>query len=243
MFLNCTSCPVTEASQRLQVLRTSKPHQKRKRGYETKYSFPQDRDRPLSKQPRTSSSNCTAEKKLHQEAASDTCASSTDPLQYWIWNGRWRKEYFEQDSQVREDSKKGKSPEQRNWLQAHCLKEPFRPMHEHLQHLLARNKRGKNSEYSLPKTSDQLPREFKSAQYRTVDYEIGPEERGSYTCKFKDGCKQEHLERLLYSNQTVPRDSLFGDDVFDKTCEKIRNRNEAMVIRDISSLIVPSAQT
>lgn len=116
-------------------------------------------------------------------------------------------------------------------------------MHEHLQHLLARNKRGKNSEYSLPKTSDQLPREFKSAQYRTVDYEIGPEERGSYTCKFKDGCKQEHLERLLYSNQTVPRDSLFGDDVFDKTCEKIRNRNEAMVIRDISSLIVPSAQT
>ncbi len=113
-------------------------------------------------------------------------------------------------------------------------------MHEHLQHLLARKKRRKNSEYSLQTPSDQLPREVKSAQYKTVDYEIGLEERGSYMCKFKDGCKQEHLEGLIYSNQTVPRDSLFRDDVFDKTCEKIRNRNEAMVIRDISSLIVPS---
>lgn len=62
-------------------------------------------------------------------------------------------------------------------------------------------------------------------------------------CKFKDGCKHEHLEGLLYSEQTVPRDSLFRDDLFDKICENIRNRNEAMVIRDISSLIVPSAQT
>ena len=234
---------LTEASQRPQVLQPSKPHQKRKRGHETKHSSPQDRDRPLSKRPRTSSSNCTAKEKLHQEAASDTCESSTDPLQYWIWNGRWRKEYFEQDSQVRGDFERGKSPEQRDWLQENCLKEPFRPMHEHLQHLLARKKRRKNSEYSLQTPSDQLPREVKSAQYKTVDYEIGLEERGSYMCKFKDGCKQEHLEGLIYSNQTVPRDSLFRDDVFDKTCEKIRNRNEAMVIRDISSLIVPSAQT
>lgn len=62
-------------------------------------------------------------------------------------------------------------------------------------------------------------------------------------CKFKDGCKQEHLERLLYSTQTVPQDSLFRNDLFDKTCAKIRTRNKAMVIRDISLLIVPSAQT
>ena len=112
----------------------------------------------------------------------------------------------------------------------------------HLQHLFARKKslsslRRKNSESSLQTPSDQLPREIKSAQYRTVEYEIGLEKKGSHMCKFKDGCKQEHLERLLYSEQMVPRDSLFRDDLFDKTCEKIRNRNEAMVIRDISSLI------
>lgn len=234
---------LTEASQRPQILQTSKPHQKRKRVYETKNSSYQDRDWPLSKRPRTSSSTCTAEEKLYQEAAGDTCSSSTDPLQYWIWNGRWPKEYFEQDSQVREDFEKGKSPEQGKWSQEHCLKEPFGPMSEHLKHLLARNKRRKNSEYSLETPSDQLPREVKSAQYKTVEYEIGLEVKGSYMCRSNDGCKQEHLEKLLYSNQTVPQDSLFRDDLFDKTCENIRNRNEAMVIRDISSLIVPPAQT
>lgn len=103
------------------------------------------------------------------------------------------------NSQVREDFERGKSPEQRDWWQEHCLKEPFRPMHKHLQRVLARKKRRNNSNDSLQTPSDQLPREVKSAQYRTVDYEIGLEERGSYMCKFKDGCKQEHLEGLLYS--------------------------------------------
>ena len=244
---------LTEALQRPQVPhKPSEPHQKRKQGHEAGCSFPRDRDRAPSKRRRTSSSNCTAEEKLYQEAASDTRKSSTDPLQYWIRHGRWRKEYFEQDSQVREDFERGKSPEefeQRDCLQEHCLKEPLRSMHgfHHLQHLLARKKsssslRHKNSESSLQTPSDQLPREIKSAQYRTVEYEIGLEKKGSYMCKFKDGCKQEHLEGLLYSEQTVPRDSLFRNDLFDKTCEKIRNRNEAMVIRDINSLIVPSAQ-
>ena len=48
--------------------------------------------------------------------------------------------------------------------------------------------------------------------------------------------------RLLQSEQTVPQDSLFRDNLFEKTCQKIRTRNEAMVIRDIGLLIVPSAQ-
>lgn len=47
---------------------------------------------------------------------------------------------------------------------------------------------------------------------------------------------------LLGSEQTVPKDSLLHDDLFDKTCGKIQDRNEAMVIRDIALLIVPSAQ-
>lgn len=60
------------------------------------------------------------------------------PLQYWIWNGRWRKESFEQDSQIREDFERGKSLdefEQSDWLR---LKEPFRPINafQQLQPLL-----------------------------------------------------------------------------------------------------------
>lgn len=62
-------------------------------------------------------------------------------------------------------------------------------MYEHLQHIFARKKCRKNSDDSLQTPNNQLLREVKSAQYRTVDYEIGLEEKGSYMCKFKDGCK------------------------------------------------------
>ena len=116
----------------------------------------------------------------------------------------------------------------------------------HLQHLFARKKssslRRKNSESSLGTPSDQLPREVKSVQYRKVEYENGLEKKGSYMCKSKEGCKQESLGVLRSSEQMVPHDSLFRDDLFDKTCEKLRNRNEAMIIQDITRLIVPSAE-
>ena len=47
---------------------------------------------------------------------------------------------------------------------------------------------------------------------------------------------------LLNTEQTIPNDSLFDDELFEETCEMIRNKNEARVIRDISQLIVPSAE-
>ena len=50
-------------------------------------------------------------------------------------------------------------------------------------------------------------------------------------------------QSLLQTEQTVPQDSLFRDDLFDKTCRNLQDRNEAMVIRDIALLIVPSTQT
>ena len=49
--------------------------------------------------------------------------------------------------------------------------------------------------------------------------------------------------RLLGLEQAVPMDSLFRDDLFEKTCRKIEDRNEARVIQDIARLIVPSAET
>jgi len=120
------------------------------------------------------------------------------------------------------------------------------------QYLFARKKsssslRRKNSESSLQTPSDQLPREVKSAQYRSVEYEIGLEKKGSYMREFDDDDIPENIKilckNLLGAAQALPQDSLFRDDLFKKTFEKIRNRNEAMVIRDIGSLIVPSAQT
>jgi hypothetical protein len=50
------------------------------------------------------------------------------------------------------------------------------------------------------------------------------------------------FQALLNVEQTVPRDSLFGDDLFKSTCEKIQDRNETRVVRDVSLLIVHSAE-
>lgn len=48
---------------------------------------------------------------------------------------------------------------------------------------------------------------------------------------------------LLSGEQTVPEHSLFSDDLFRSTCRKIQGKNETRVIRDISLLLVPSAET
>jgi len=259
-LIPCRTADLIKALKRLQALYKSseaplKRKRKRKREQEAGHSSHEDRDQPPSKRPRTSPLSCTAKQELYLEAASDTSESSPDPLQYWIQNGRWRKEYFEQDSQVRDDSESGKSPEEfveRDWLQEHYLKEPFKPMQgfHHLHHLFARKwssspLRRKNSESSFQTPSDQLPREVKSAQYRDPEYEVGLAAKGSFMDKSDLDITDDSrslCRRLLQSVQTVPQDSLFRDDLFEKTCQKIRTRNEAIVIRDIGLLIVPSAQ-
>ncbi|KAL8696941.1 MAG: hypothetical protein Q9201_007398 [Fulgogasparrea decipioides] len=169
--------------------------------------------------------------------------------------GRWRKEYFEQDSQVRDDFERGKSPEefeQKDWLQEHYARELYRPMHgfHPLQYLFARKKssaslRRKNSQSTLQTPSDQLPREVKSAQYRNPDYTIELERKGSHMRKSPLGVTDTSkglCRIMLEKEQTYPQDTLFRDDLFDETCESMEGRNEAMIIRDIFPLICPSAQ-
>lgn len=119
-----------------------------------------------------------------------------------------------------------------------------------MNHLLARKRsfRGKQSEASsttpISTPSDERPREAKSTPYARPSYETVLATKGSFMDKFDEGIQKtssDICQALLYSEQTYPKDSLFRDDLFDTTCRKIRNRNEAMVIRDISQLIVPSA--
>jgi hypothetical protein len=56
-----------------------------------------------------------------------------------------------------------------------------------------------------------------------------------------DAC-QALCKSLLEAEQPLPPDSLFRDDRFEKTCERLYNKNEAKVIRDISLLLVPSME-
>ena len=48
--------------------------------------------------------------------------------------------------------------------------------------------------------------------------------------------------QLLDEEQSIPQDSLFRDDIFALTCEAMQGRNEARILRDISPLLVPSAE-
>ena len=121
--------------------------------------------------------------------------------------------------------------------------------------VLARKKsslslRGKQSEDgstapSSTTPSHQMPREAKSTPYKRPSYETVLATRGSFMGKFDLGItdvSKRLCRNLLEAEQPIPQDTLFRDDLFDETCESVRARNEAMVVRDISPLICPSAQ-
>lgn len=250
LLLSCRSADLFGVSQRLQTLhRPSLSSRKRNRGQEEQAghpSFLRTQEQPASKRLRTS-------------PACKISEVSIDPLQNWVQTGKWPKEYFEQDSQVKECFEKGKSLKelgQRDCLREHYTRESSRAMRPftHLHHLFARKKSSssldrKRSQSSLQTSSDQLPREVKSARYRNPDYAIELEDEGSYMREFDDDDDnipknvRDLCRTLLETEQMVPEDSLFRDDLFRKTCRKIQDRNETMVIRDIGLLVVPSAQT
>lgn len=54
-------------------------------------------------------------------------------------------------------------------------------------------------------------------------------------------CKA-NCQSLLDTDQIVPRDTLFSDDTFRRVWQRVQNKNEARVIRDLSPLLVPSAE-
>ena len=106
--------------------------------------------------------------------------------------------------------------------------------------------RRKQSESSLNESCDQTNREKKSAPYRSVRYTTLLEGKGSYMYTSDLGiteASKDHYRDLLELEQSVPKDSLFRDDLFQEACRKIADRNEARVIQDIARLIVPSAET
>jgi hypothetical protein len=167
-----------------------------------------------------------------------------NPIAYWIQEERWPKECFDQDDQTRKDFEKD------SWLEKYWEPE------NNMKHLLARMKsssslRGKQSETSsvTPSSttpSDEKPRAVKSAPYQDPRYKTILATKGSFMGKFELGITDtsKSLCRTIFEKeQTVPQESLFRDDLFDKTCEKIQDRNEARVVQDITRLIVPSAET
>ncbi|KAK9360701.1 hypothetical protein V1504DRAFT_468987 [Lipomyces starkeyi] len=141
-----------------------------------------------------------------------------NPIEFWAREGRWPQEYFEFD----------------------------------MEHLLARKRslsslvRKQSNSATSTTPSDQKPREEKSAPYRDPRYETLLGTKGSFMVKsnLDITSASKTLARTLFeATQAVPEDSLFRDDVFESTYQKIHNRNEARIIQDITRLIVPSAES
>ena len=172
--------------------------------------------------------------------------SKLNPIKHWTNEGTWPEEYFEQDDQTREYLNRDLDEE--SWFRKYWI--------PNMEHALARRKsfsslRGKQSQ-SGPATassttpSDQKPREEKNTSYTELRYEILLKTKGSYMDKSDldvTNASKSICRTLLEKEQMAPQDSLFSDDLFEDTCRMIHSKNEARVVRDISLLIVPSAET
>ncbi|KJZ69510.1 hypothetical protein HIM_11107 [Hirsutella minnesotensis 3608] len=171
----------------------------------------------LQKRPRRSFGLSLVEDTSDRPASNNraTC-EPTNPIDFWAREGQWPQEYFEPD----------------------------------MEHLLARKKslslvRKRSNSATSTTPSDQKPREEKSAPYRDPRYKTLLATKGSFMDESDLGITKESSGTyctLLNSDQTVPSDSLFRDDLFKQTCRRVEDRNEARVIRDITPLIVPSAE-
>lgn len=122
-----------------------------------------------------------------------------------------------------------------------------------MERLLARKKsssslsrkRSRSRSVTSTTPSDQKPREEKNAPYHDPRYTTLLATKGSFMDKSKLGITETSktlVRTLLETAQENPIDSLFSDDVFDATCRKVADRNEARIIRDITPLIVPPAE-
>jgi hypothetical protein len=192
----------------------------------------------LRKRSRTSVAHSTFRDTFGQSTADGVADNKINPIDYWIEKQRWPKKYFEQDYQTRRDFEKD------SWLEEYWEPE------NNMNHLLARRKsssslRGRQSEASSTGSSDQKPRDVKSAPYQDARYETILATKGSFMGKSELGVtatSKSFCRSLLETEQTFPDDSLFRDDLFEETCEMVRNKNEARVVRDISPLIVPPVE-
>ncbi|KAI4172145.1 MAG: hypothetical protein LQ346_008653, partial [Caloplaca aetnensis] len=85
------------------------------------------------------------------------------------------------------------------------------------------------------------------APYRHPNYEfIMEKEGGSFLRDHVQGITQESeafCQSLLDTQQAIPGDTIFRDDVFAKSCAQLQGKNEARIFKDCTPLIVPGAET
>ncbi|KAG8407779.1 hypothetical protein J3459_018372 [Metarhizium acridum] len=185
-----------------------------KRPINTRNQEPDSAQKRPRRSPRFSLVRQTPKQPLNSHA--DT-REPFNPIEFWAREGKWPREYFESK----------------------------------MEHLLARKKslpslsRKRSNSATSTTPSDQKPREEKSAPYRDPRYKTLLASKGSFMDKSNLGITKESKNKyfeLLSTKQTALNDSLFLDSLFEETCRSVEDRNEARVMRDLTPLIVPSAE-
>lgn len=182
----------------------------------------------------------------NERQVEETSTTVVDPIQSWVLNQKWPSEYFEADRQVKEelferDSGLEEMMEQQSipkvqYVERNGFRYPLP-----LQKIpFCRTQ----SNASQTESGDWAKRESEYVPYADSRYAVMLEMKGSHMHDFDfqapaSTTKLSH--DLLADAQTVPRDSLFRDDLFGRLCSKLQSRNDAMIIQDITRLIVPSA--
>ncbi|RWA07366.1 hypothetical protein EKO27_g7734 [Xylaria grammica] len=149
--------------------------------------------------------------------------SADNPVAFWAQENKWPPEYCDPSPMERVLARKKSAPSLRRKRSESGLSTP-----------------------SSTTPSDQKPREEKSAPYRNPQYELVLNTKGTFMDESEldiaDASKRL-CQNLLGIEQTVPKETLFDDDVFKEVCRNLQGKNEARVIQDITRLIVASAET
>ncbi|ESZ92435.1 hypothetical protein SBOR_7194 [Sclerotinia borealis F-4128] len=178
---------------------------------------------PFRKRLRLSTPRPQTEDTACEHTAIDIDKKMINPLEYWANELCWPKEYFEPEENINLLAKK---------------KSSTLPDKEFADRFSATT--------SITTPSDEKPRELRSAFYTNPSYPIVLTSKGSFMDKSDLGitdASKNLCRKLLETEQTVPRESLFNDETFEKACRNLQDKNEARVIQDIARLIVPSAES
>ncbi|KFZ17807.1 hypothetical protein V502_04392 [Pseudogymnoascus sp. VKM F-4520 (FW-2644)] len=205
----------------------------RKQNRSQKAQSPSSTVKPFPERSQTSPRQLAIEGTPSETTTSGVDVKEINPIEFWTRKQRWPKALFQQDDHTREDLEQEDS-----WYEKYWVLE--------MNPLLARKRLSRSSLTTITATpSDQLPREVKSAPYRDESYETFLASRGSFMGKSELGiadASRSLCRTLLEEEQPVPQESLFCDDIIEKACKNLQNRNEPKVIQHIAQLIVPSAE-
>ena len=130
-----------------------------------------------------------------KEVGSDTDNKKSNSINHWIQEGSWPKKYFEQEINMTLSLAQKNSS-----ASLHC--------------------QALNSSSVTPSQK----REDKSAPYKDPSYVNWLTDNGSFLIEYRQGITDEgkkECQILLEKEQAVPQDSLFRDDLFKETCDKL----------------------